>query len=116
MNTDHINYQQQIAQSVHEEKDQELIETTGNQNSSSSSPLSLSPSPPKSNSLTINEDYQRLTQHSDNSNNNNILTPIERRERLLTLIIIALIALLTGKTKQNFFSLETTNSIFRHRY
>lgn len=85
MNTDHINYQQQIVQSLHEEKDQELIETNENINS-----------PTKSNPVIPNEDYQRLNQSSDNSNDNVILTPTERRERLLTLIIIALVALLTG--------------------
>ena len=89
MNTDHINYQQQIAQSVNKEKDHELLEHTDNasneQNSSSTS----------SNSIPINEDYQRLHQNSDNTMN--ILTPTERRERIFTLLIIAFIALLTGK-------------------
>jgi len=88
MNTDHINYQQQIAQSVHEEKDHELSEKTENapkQQISSSS----------SNSIGINNDYQSVNQ--DSENNMNILTKTERQERIFTLLIIAFIALLTGK-------------------
>lgn len=91
MNTDHINYQQQIAQSVNEEKDQELIENAPKPPISSSS----------STSISINEDYQRLQQGTDQ--NMPILTAIERRERIFTLTIIAFIALLTGKILFLFF-------------
>ena len=85
MNTDHINYQQQIAQSVNGEKDQELIENAPKAPISSSS----------STSVSINEDYQRTQQGIEQDMP--ILTAIERRERIFTLFIIAFIALLTGK-------------------
>jgi hypothetical protein len=83
MNTD---YQQQIAQPVHEEKDYELTENAPKQHISSASSSS-------SNLIGINpnDNYQ------DSDNNMKILTTIERRERILTLLIIAFIALLTGK-------------------
>jgi len=96
MNTDHINYQQQIAQSINEEKDYELSEKTENmpkqQISSSSSTTSIGIN---QNLVLINDDYQRINQNSEN--NMNILTTTERRERISTLLIIAFIALLTGK-------------------
>lgn len=91
MNTDHINYQQQIAQSVNEDKDQELIENAPKP------PISTS----SSTSISMNEDYQRTQQEIDQ--NMPILTPIERRERIFTLSIIAFIALLTGKIFFFFF-------------
>lgn len=115
MNTDHINYQQQIAQSVNEEKDHELIEKTDNL----SKPISSTPSSSSSNSIgihsnptTTNEEQQRLHQNSENTMN--ILTPVERRERILTLIIIALIALLTGRNPFSSFDLwkENPNTAF----
>lgn len=84
MNTDHINYQQQIAQAVNEEKDHELIENAPKQPISSSS----------SNSISIQEDYQRIQLHNDQPMT--VLTASERRERIFTLSIIAIIALLTG--------------------
>jgi hypothetical protein len=99
MNTDHINYQQEIAQSINEEKDQELLEkivdAPKQQISASSSSSSIG-----RNQILINDDNQ--------GNNMNILTPIQRRERIFTLLIIAIIALLTGKLfllkiKTNFF-------------
>jgi len=78
MNTDHINYQQQITQSVNEEKVHELLETTEDA--------------PKQPSIS--------TGNNQNSDNNmTILTPIQRRERIFTLLVIALISLLTGKNK-----------------
>ncbi|CAF1086759.1 unnamed protein product [Rotaria sp. Silwood1] len=91
MNTDHINYQQQIAQSVNEEKDHELLEKTDNapKQQISSSSIGIN-----QNSILKNDEHQRTNQISDN--HMNILTPIEHRERILTLLIIALIALLTG--------------------
>lgn len=95
MNTDHINYQQQIAQSVNEEKDHELSEKPENilkpqiSSSSSSTSIGINPNP-----LSINNDYQRINQNSEN--NTIILTPTERRQRIFTLLIIAFIALLTG--------------------
>lgn len=88
MNTDHINYQQQIAQSVNEEKDHELIEKSENTSKQSSTSIGINPT-------SINDDYQRINQES--GNNMTILTPNQRRERIFTLIIIALISLLTGK-------------------
>ena len=91
MNTDHINYQQQIAQSVNEDKDQELIENAPKP------PISTS----SSTSISMNEDYQRTQQEIDQ--NMPILTPIERRARIFTLSIIAFIALLTGKIFFFFF-------------
>ena len=91
MNTDHINYQQQIAQSVNEDKDQELIENAPKP------PISTS----SSTSISMNEDYQRTQQEIDQ--NMPILTPIERRERIFTLSIPAFIALLTGKIIFFFF-------------
>ena len=84
MNTDHINYQQQIAQAVNDEKDHELIENAPKQPISSSS----------SNSISIQEDYQRIQLQNDQTMT--VLTPSERRERIFTLSIIAFIALLTG--------------------
>lgn len=96
MNTDHINYQQQIAQSVNEEKDQEEILDNSDhiskqqQQPSSSTSIGIN----QNLSSSINNDYQRVNQNSEN--NTIILTPIERRQRIFTLIIIALIALLTG--------------------
>jgi hypothetical protein len=88
MNTDHINYQQQIAQSVHEEKDYELTENAPKQQITSSSSSS-------SNSIGKNP--------NDSENSMKILTTIERRERIFTLLIIAFIALLTGKILRFIF-------------
>ncbi len=82
MNTDHINYQQQIAQSVHEEKDYELTENAPKQQITSSSSSS-------SNSIGKNP--------NDSENNMKILT------RIFTLLIIAFIALLTGKILRFIF-------------
>jgi hypothetical protein len=93
MNTDHINYQQQIAQSVNEEKDHELTEKAEDapkQQISPSTSIGINQNP-----TSINGDYQSVNQESNN--NVDILTPIERRERIFTLLIIAFIALLTGK-------------------
>jgi hypothetical protein len=81
MNTDHINYQQHITQSVNEEKVHELLETTED-----------APKQHISSSISTGSN-----QNSDN--NMTILTPIQRRERIFTLLIIALISLLTGKNK-----------------
>lgn len=92
MNTDHINYQQQIAQAVNQEKDQQLLE-----NSDSAPKQQIS-----SSALGIN---QKATPTSDEYQTANIkttdnqmdpLTPRERRERIYTLLIIAFISLLTG--------------------
>lgn len=88
MNTDHINYQQKIAQS---EKDFELLSKNENapkqQISSNSTELNQA-------SIATNGESQRVDQLSENSMNN--LTSIERRERTLTLFVIGFIALLTG--------------------
>ncbi len=94
MNTDHINYQQQIVQSVNEENDHELTENAPKQQISS---IGI-----HSNPILNNENYQTINQ--DSENNMNILTAIERRERIFTLLIIAFIALLTGKILFNLFS------------
>ncbi|CAF3880333.1 unnamed protein product [Rotaria sp. Silwood2] len=91
MNTDHINYQQQIAQSVNKEKDHELLEKSDNAPKQQTSSNSIGIN---QNTTLKNDEYQRTNQISDNDMN--ILTPIERRERISTLLIIALIALLTG--------------------
>ncbi|UJR37173.1 hypothetical protein I4U23_029882 [Adineta vaga] len=85
MDADHINYQQQIAQSTNEEKSHELMEK-------------IEDAPKQDNiSIGINQhpdDYHTIQQNVDNTMT--ILTPIQRRERISTLLIIALIALLTG--------------------
>ncbi|CAF4233360.1 unnamed protein product, partial [Rotaria sordida] len=91
MTTDHINYQQQIAQSINEEKDHELLETIDNAPKQQISSNSIGIN---QNSILKNDEYQKSNQISDN--HMNILTPIERRERILTLIIIGIIAFLTG--------------------
>ena len=91
MNTDHINYQQQINQSVVGDKNQELSEKTfKGQLSTSSSMIEIPPYPTLSNGH-----YQRID--ADLQSSTHISTPLERRERILTLLIIALVAFLTGR-------------------
>ncbi|CAF0880778.1 unnamed protein product [Adineta steineri] len=88
MNTDHINYQQEIAQSTNEEKDHELSEKTEDapkQHITSSTTIGINQN---------QDDYQTINQNTEN--NMDILTPIQRRERISTLLIIAIVALLTG--------------------
>ncbi|CAF0904974.1 unnamed protein product [Adineta ricciae] len=85
MDTDHINYQQQIAQSQNEEKNHELIERIEDV--------------PKQDVLSIGihqhpDDYQTIQQNTDNTIN--ALTPTQQQQRLFTLLVIAFIALLTG--------------------
>ncbi|CAF1329453.1 unnamed protein product [Rotaria magnacalcarata] len=91
MNTDHINYQQKIAQSMSEEKYQELLTQSENapkqQINSTSTGINR-------NSISTNDESQSVNQTPENSMN--ILTPIERRERTLTLFVIGFISLLTG--------------------
>ncbi|CAF3126032.1 unnamed protein product [Rotaria socialis] len=91
MNADHINYQQKIAQSTSEEKDQELLTKSENapkqQINSTSTGINR-------NSISTNDESQRVNQIPENSMN--LLTPIERRERTLTLFVIGVISLLTG--------------------
>jgi hypothetical protein len=91
-------YQQQIAQSVHEEKDHELTENAPKQQTSTSSS--------SSNSIGINpsDHYQ------DSDSNMKILTASERRERIFTLLIIAFIALLTGSIFPLIFFRITNSS------
>ena len=89
MNTDHINYQQQINQSV-QESNEKTSETPKGQLSTSSSTTGLS-----SCHGTNNGPYQRVQTNIENQTT--MLTPDQRRERILTLLIIAFIALLTGK-------------------
>jgi hypothetical protein len=102
MNTDHINYQQQIIQSMNEDKDHELLENTEN------APKEQITS---SNPIPTNENYQRNDQNSEN--HMNILTTIERRERIFTLLVIAFIALLTGKILISFLRKKKRISILR---
>jgi hypothetical protein len=64
------------------------------------------------NLVLINDDYQRINQNSEN--NMNILTTTERRERISTLLIIAFIALLTGKIIFLFDFLKKRTSPFRY--
>ena len=92
MNTDHINYQQQIAQAVNEEKAHELLDK------SDSAPKQQISSCSPSTSTEKNQNEISTNQHINtrSENNMNMLTPVEDRERICTLFIIALIALLTG--------------------
>lgn len=94
MNTDHINYQQQISQSVQETKEHEstekISETPKGQLSTSSSTTGLSSYP-----VANNGPYQSIQTNLNDPTA--MLTPDERRERIFTLLIIASIALLTGK-------------------
>lgn len=100
MNTDHINYQQQINQSVSEGKDHELSEKTSEaskgQLSTSSSMIGIAANPTPNNGH-----YQRI--NGDLESPTHVLTPLERRERILTLLIIAFVALLTGKEAPYLF-------------
>ena len=91
MNTDHINYQQQINQSVIEEKDREMSEkmSTG-QLSISSSMIEITPL-----STSSNVHYQQI--EADLQSPIHTLTPLERRQRILTLLMIAFVAFLTGR-------------------
>jgi hypothetical protein len=113
MNTDHINYQQQIAQSVNEEKDHESLDKIENapkqqlSSSSSSTSIGINQTP-----TSINNEYQRVNQNSEN--NMHILTATERRERIFTLLIIAFIALLTGN--RHIFSYFRLHKISMLRY
>ena len=85
MDTDHINYQQQIAQSQKEEKNHELIERIEDVPKQDVLSIGVHPHP---------DDYQTIQQNTDNTIN--ALTPIQQRQRLFTLLVIAFIALLTG--------------------
>jgi hypothetical protein len=98
MNTDHINYQQQLTQSVIEDKDQELFEraseTPKGQFSTSASSTVLN-----ANTTSINGHYQRI--NDGLSHQSTMQTVNERHEHLLSLFVIALIAFLTGNIDEH---------------
>ena len=71
MNSDHINYQQHLQQAVDDDDE------------------------PKSQQPSL-ENNPVLSNNQNQTFNPNVLTPIQRRERIYTLVIIAFIALLTG--------------------
>lgn len=95
MNADHINYQQEINQVVHSTTPittEKTSETPKGQLSTSSSTIGLSSHP-----ITSNGPYQSIQTNVEDQTK--LSNPNERRERILTLFIIALIALLTGKSE-----------------
>jgi hypothetical protein len=77
MNTDYINHQENLTQPNNNDN-----ESKPQEQSSSSQSLGMNP-------VLSDNDHQQ-------QNSLNLLTPTQRRERISTLVIIAIIALLTG--------------------